>query len=138
MPTQAHGLYFHSRPSFCISGEWSLATPPPFSPPLTQSLHCKHNGAATANSELLVVLQKGWYESMECYSLARAQPLQTFIEVYTFTISSTARTAAAFFPATRSLMLAVHLLALRKLQFRHRLRLSTALIPIMEESDTKG
>ena len=38
---------------------WSLTTAPPFPSPLTQSLHCKHNGAATANSELLVVLQKG-------------------------------------------------------------------------------
>ena len=38
---------------------WSLAIPPPFPPPLTQSLNCKHNGAATANSQLLVVLQKG-------------------------------------------------------------------------------
>ena len=35
-------------------------------------------------------------------------------------------------------MLAVHPLALRKLQFHHRLRVSTALVPIMEESGHKG
>ena len=115
---------------------WSLATPPPFPPLLSPSL-------STANTMVLPLpIPSFWLSyrkvSMKCYSLARAQPLQTIIEVYTFTISSTARTAAALFPATRSLMPAVHPLALRKLQFHHRLRVSTALVPIMEESGHKG